>query len=198
MTAEGNCPWKDISRFGKKLIQAGLTSSRFGNISLVQRDKIFITCTGSMLDELDEDAVVAVELGGCCPEDEAASSETCVHRAVYLSTSHRALIHTHSPYAVAASLLDTEELLPLDSEGRIFLGAMPIVLGGMGSDELAEAVSSALRDHKACIARGHGVFAAGGSLREAYAAAAMAEHSAQIGYLVRSCSSGAKSTNQSG
>ena len=171
---------------GQKLINAGLTSSRFGNISLLLNNKIFITCTGSMLDELDENCVVGVELEGCCPEDAIASSETCVHRAVYRFTSHEAIIHTHSLYAVAASLLEAREVLPLDSEGRIFLGPMPIVSGSFGSNELAESVSSALQDHKACIARGHGVFAAGRSLKEAYTAAAMAEHSAQIGYLVKS------------
>ena len=198
MPADGHFPWQEISSLGKKLIQAGLTSSRFGNISLLDGDKILITCTGSMLDELDEDGVVKVDLRGSCPEDAIASSEICVHRAIYQCTSHQAIVHTHSPYAVAASLLEAREVLPLDSEGRIFLGPMPIVLGGMGSNALAAAVSFALRDHKACIARGHGVFAAGGSLREAYAAAAMAEHSAQIGYLVRSCSSGAKRKDQSG
>jgi len=42
--------WQEISRFGKKAVISGLTSSRFGNISLLQGEKIFITCTGSMLD----------------------------------------------------------------------------------------------------------------------------------------------------
>lgn len=186
MPVDGHYPWQEISRLGKKLIQAGLTSSRFGNISLLDGDKIFITCTGSMLDELDEDGVVNVDLRGSCPRDAIASSEICVHRAVYQCTSHQAIVHTHSPYAVAASLLEAREVLPPDSEGRIFLGPMPIVAGGMGSGALAAAVSSALQDHKACIARGHGVFAAGSGLKEAYTAAAMAEHSAQIGYLVKS------------
>ena len=189
MPVDGHSPWQEISSLGKKLIQAGLTSSRFGNISLLQGDEIFITCTGSMLDELDEDGVVKVDLRGSCPEDAIASSEVCVHRAVYQCTSHQAIVHTHSPYAVAASLLEAREVLPLDSEGRIFLGPMPIVAGGMGSNALATAVSSALQDHKACIARGHGVFAAGSGLKEAYTSAAMAEHSAQIGYLVKSYSS---------
>ncbi len=188
MPVGGHYPWQEISRLGKKLIQAGLTSSRFGNISLLDGDQIFITCTGTLLDELDEDGVVKVDLSGSCPEDVIASSEVCVHRAVYQCTSHQAIVHTHSPYAVAASLLEAIEVLPLDSEGRIFLGSMPIVAGGMGSNALAAAVSFALQDHKACIARGHGVFAAGSSLKEAYEAAAMAEHSAQVGYLVKSYS----------
>jgi L-fuculose-phosphate aldolase len=62
---------------------------------------------------------------------------------------------------------------------------MPIVEGQIGTDELAMAASSALQNHRACIARGHGVFAAGNSLNDAYTAACMAEHSAQVRYLVK-------------
>jgi L-fuculose-phosphate aldolase len=183
--------WAEISRFGKKVIDAGLASSRFGNISILKGDEIFITCSGSMLDELDEDGVAQVGLCSCLEGDGRASSETCVHRAVYSATNHRALIHTHSPYAVVESLLEDGEVVPLDGEGMIFLGSVPIVEGGFGSEDLAAAVSSALQNHKACIARGHGVFAAGKSLHDAYTAAAMAEHSAQVRYLVNAYSCGA-------
>jgi L-fuculose-phosphate aldolase len=184
--------WQDISRFGKKTVISGLTSSRFGNISIQQGEKIFITGTGSMLDELDESQVVEVDLGGPCDQDKIASSETCVHRAIYQSTTNKAIIHTHSPYAVALSLLEREEIMPLDSEGMIFLGAMPIVEGHYGTDMLARAASFALQTHKACIARGHGVFAAGKSLSDAYTATCMAEHSAQVRYLVKAHPAGAK------
>lgn len=175
--------WQEIARFGKKVVQTGLTSSRFGNISLRRDDKIFITCTGSMLDELDEAKIVKVGIAGSCPKE--ASSETCVHRAVYQRTSFSAIIHTHSPYAVAVSLIESDTVQPIDSEGLHFLGDMPVVEGIFGSDDLAEMASSAMQTHKACIARGHGVFAAGRSLAEAYTAACMAEHSSQVRYLVK-------------
>jgi L-fuculose-phosphate aldolase len=177
--------WQDLSRFGKKMVQSGLTNSRFGNISILREDRISITSTGSMLDELDETMVVEVDLSYPCNLDRIASSETCVHRAIYQSTTYAAIIHTHSPYAVALSLLEREAVEPMDSEGRLFLGKMPIVEGQIGTDELAMAASSALQNHRACIARGHGVFAAGNSLNDAYTAACMAEHSAQVRYLVK-------------
>lgn len=177
--------WQEIARFGKKIVFAGLTSSRFGNISTLRGDRIFITCTGSMLDELDEAQVVEVDLTGPCPMDRTASSETCVHRAIYQSTSAMAVIHTHSPYAAALSLIEETAIEPIDSEGKHFLGPMPVVEGSFGSNDLAESVSSALRGHIACIARGHGVFAAGRDLAEAYTAACMAEHSSQVKYLVQ-------------
>src|SRR5512147_2125503 len=137
--------WQEIARFGKKVVQTGLTSSRFGNISLRRDDKIFITCTGSMLDELDEAQIVKVGIAGSCPKE--ASSETCVHRAVYQRTSFSAIIHTHSPYAVAMSLIESGTIQPIDSEGSHFLGDMPVVEGSFGSDDLAEMVSSAVQTH---------------------------------------------------
>lgn len=151
----------EISRFGRKVVASGLTSSRFGNISVLLGDRICITRTGSMLDELDESQLVGVGLYGPCEEDALASTETCVHRAIYLARSAKAVIHTHSPYAVALSLIERELVKPRDGEGLQILGSMPIVEAGFGTQELAEKVSYALRSHNACIARGHGVFSAG-------------------------------------
>lgn len=170
-----------MRRLGKKMVASGLTTSRFGNISLRMGDTIAITRTGSMLDELDSSEVVEVGLVGPCPAE--ASSETCVHRAIYRGTSHSCVIHTHSPYAVALSLLE-DRVEPLDSEGIHFLGSLAVVEGDFGTEELAGNVAAALKDHKACIALGHGVFAAGKSLLEAYEAACMAEHSSQVRFLV--------------
>lgn len=174
----------EIARFGKKVIQAGLTSSRFGNISILRGKDIFITHTGTMLDEIYEDQIIDVDLSGPCIKDKIASTEVCVHRAIYNKTSAKAIIHTHSPYSVALSLIE-DEIEPIDSEGRHFLGPIPVVDGGFGTDLLAENASSALMAHKACIARGHGAFAIGESLAEAYTTACMAEHSSQVRYLVK-------------
>lgn len=176
--------WHEIARFGRKVVSSGLTSSRFGNISICQDGRIFITATGSMLDELDSSTVVEVSLENPCEMDKIASIETCVHRAIYLNTGKMAVIHTHSPYAVALSMVEMEKVEPIDSEGVLFLGEVPIIEGKLGTDMLAKAASLALISHMACIARGHGVFAAGGTLMEAYAAACMVEHSSLVRYLV--------------
>jgi L-fuculose-phosphate aldolase len=176
--------WKEIARFGRKVVQAGLTSSRFGNLSVLSGNDILITRTGSMLDDIDKSQIINVDLSGPCSNDRAASTETCVHRAIYNRTSAKAIIHTHSPYAVSLSLVE-EEVEPIDSEGKHFLGPMPVVEGSFGTDALAKSTSAALSMHNACIAKGHGVFAAGKSLVEAYAFACMAEHSSKVRYLVK-------------
>src|SRR5512137_838198 len=124
---------EEISKFGGKTVSSGLTSSRFGNISVLQGNTIVITRTGSMLDELDQNNLIEVTLDGPCPLDEIASTETCVHRAVYQSTSARAVIHTHSPFAVALSLIEENAVEPIDSEGIHFMGPMPVVEADFGS-----------------------------------------------------------------
>jgi L-fuculose-phosphate aldolase len=176
---------QEISRFGNKTVSSGLTSSRFGNISVIRGDAIIITKTGSMLDELDQNNLVEVDLEGPCPLDEMASTETCVHRAIYQSTSALAVIHTHSPFAVALSLIEENVIEPIDSEGLHFMGPMHVVEAGFGSQELATEVSKILGSSQVCIARGHGVFASGQSLVEAYTMACMAEHSSKVRYLVK-------------
>jgi L-fuculose-phosphate aldolase len=177
-------PWQEMAILGKKIVQAGLTTSRFGNMSILFGEKILITKTGSMLDELDENQIIEVDLNGPCPRDEQASTETCVHRAIYGDTTAQAIIHTHSPYAVTLSLLKDRSVEPLDSEGRHFLGTIPIVNGSFGTNELAINVSMVLKASKSCIARGHGVFALGKDLKEAFEVVSMVEHSAKVKYLV--------------
>ncbi|MGC9514524.1 aldolase [Methanocrinis sp.] len=177
-------PREEISKFGRKLVASGLTYAHFGNISILSDEKILITSAGSMLDEIGEDQVIEVAREGTCPEDDLASCETVVHRAIYEKTRSRAVIHTHSPYAVATSILEEGPLEPMEGEGARFLGAVPIVEGDMGSQRLAKSASNALKESRACIVRGHGVFAVGATLEEAYIVACMVEHSAMIRRLV--------------
>ncbi len=176
--------WQDISRIGKKLVQSGLVESHFGNISVRMGDKMLITRSGSSLDELTSEKVVEVEVRSSCALDVIASSETVVHRAIYNSTPAFAIVHAHCPYAVTMSLLQAEGYItPLDSEGKYFLGDIPIVHGDIGSGELADALAVTLSAHKAAIVHGHGTFAIGRVLEEAYVFTTQVEHSCRIKYL---------------
>lgn len=177
-------PKIEISKFGRKLVASGLAYAHFGNVSLLLDENILITSTGSMLDEITDDQVVEVTREGPCSEDVLASCETVVHRAIYEKTKAGAVVHTHSPYAVATSILEEGPFEPMDGEGARFLGAVPIIEGEMGSPGLARNASNALKGSRACIVRGHGVFAIGETLEEAYIVACMVEHSAMIRRLV--------------
>jgi len=175
--------WQEISKFGKKLVNFGLAGAHFGNISVRTGDKILITRSGSMLDELNENEVVEVNLDSASPMVSGASVETTVHRAIYQKTPALAVIHAHSTFAIVQSMLSKSNLLiPEDCESKYFLGEIPIIAGEPGSDKLAENAAKALRNHKGVIVKGHGTFAIGKNLGEAYAVASSIEQVCRIKY----------------
>jgi len=159
-------------------------SSHFCNISFRIGDDMFITRSGSMLDELSKDDVIKVPVHKESTLDLVTSSETIAHREIYKKTSALAIMHGHSPFAVVLSLIEKDKVIPIDSEGQYFLHDIPIVKGGVGSNELAENLSNALCERKGAIVYSHGVFATGKILEEAFIVVSMVEHSCQMKYLV--------------
>lgn len=166
----------EFERIGKRLFAEHLVGGNFGNISVRKGDDgFYIKRTGAYLDVATEP--VFVPLTGEVPP--GASSEYRVHREVYRKTPHRAIVHAHPPAAVALSLV-RDEILPEDSEGFMFCPVIPVVSGEPGSQEIADAVSDVLVSLKLVIARGHGTFAAGKTLDEAYLYTSLAEHACRV------------------
>jgi L-fuculose-phosphate aldolase len=167
---------REFERIGKRLFAEHLVGGNFGNISVRKGNEgFYIKQTGSYLDEVDK--LVFVPLQGDVPE--TASSEYRVHREVYRKTNHEAIVHAHPPCAVAASLV-MDAIVPEDSEGVMFCPKIPVVRGAPGSQEIADAVANVLSSSKLVIARGHGTFAAGKTLDEAYVYTSLAEHSCRV------------------
>jgi L-fuculose-phosphate aldolase len=166
----------EFERIGKRLFAEHLVGGNFGNISVREGDDgFYIKRTGAYLDVVSEP--VFVPLAGEVPSD--ASSEYRVHREVYRKTPHRAIVHAHPPAAVALSLV-RDEVRPEDSEGIMFCPIIPVVSGEPGSQRIADTVSDALVSSKLVIARGHGTFAAGKTLDEAYLYTSLAEHACRV------------------
>jgi L-fuculose-phosphate aldolase len=166
----------EFERIGKRLFAEHLVGGNFGNISIRNEDAGFlIKHTGAYLDVAGE--LVFVPFEGNVPKE--ASSEYRVHREVYRKTSYRAIVHAHPPAAIAASLV-LDRIVPEDSEGLMFCPVIPVVTGAPGSQELADNVASALTSSPLAIVRGHGSFAAGKSLDEAYLYTSLAEHSCRV------------------
>ena len=166
----------EFERIGKRLFAEHLVGGNFGNISIKKgNDGFFIKPTGAYLDVATE--LVFVPLEGEVPE--TASSEYRVHREVYRKTNHAAIVHAHPPFAVAASL-GMDVIVPEDSEGEMFCPEIPVIQGAPGSQEIADAVVHVLSRSNLVIARGHGTFAAGKTLDEAYVYTSLAEHSCRV------------------
>ena len=172
----------DFERIGKRLFTEHLVGGNFGNMSVkADSDSYYITRTGSYLDA-DPCQVVLMPLNG--RQTPGASSEWRVHTAVYNSSEHQAIVHAHPQFAVAMSLLE-DEIIPVDSEGKLLAQRIEIVDGPCGSQGLADSVAAGLAHSKIVIARGHGTFAAGKNLDEAYLYTSLAEHCCKVLWLMR-------------
>jgi L-fuculose-phosphate aldolase len=79
-----------------------------------------------------------------------------------------------------------DKIIPEDSEGEMLCPEIPVVQGAPGSQEIAENVARSLVSSRLVIARGHGTFAAGKTLDEAFVYTSLAEHSCRILFLKRS------------
>lgn len=178
---------EEFQRIGKYLFQEGLIDSHGGNLSVREGDKIFITHRDAMLGELKEGDIVEVglESGG---DEESASRELSTHRAVYRGTRAGAIVHAHPPYAVAVSISDNK-IIPQDAEGLHLFKSAAIVRArqAIGSEEVARLLPTFLQGGSViAVVKGHGSFAIGKDLEEAYKYTSSLENSCCILVALRS------------
>ena len=143
-------------------------------------DAIFITRRGSMLGHLGDGDVIETR-AEACELDEHCSRELVVHRQIYQETDARAIVHAHPTHTIFRSLV-SDEIVPLDSEAKYVLGAVPVLAPSetIASPEAAEMLGETLKDHQVAILRSHGPFAKGQSLEEAFYAVSALEISCHI------------------
>ncbi|HRS54113.1 MAG TPA: class II aldolase/adducin family protein [Bacteroidales bacterium] len=173
-----------FNRIGKDLSLRKLISSHAGNISIRDGNKIIIKKRASMLGWLTPDDLIECSLDEEDASSLLSSTETIVHRSIYLKTDALAVIHAHSPYCIALSLLE-DEIKCIDAEGAILLKKIPVIELNIptGASEAADKVPPILANHPVVVIRSHGIFAKGISLEDALQYVTAAEHSAMILYL---------------
>ncbi len=173
--------YEQFRDLGRDLFLAGLITSHGGNMSVRLGDRLVITRRGAMLGRLQPGDLIETGLDRDDAMVTLASSELVVHRAIYHATSALAVVHTHPICATALSLVE-DAVVPVDSEGSYLLHRVPVVAAAqtVGSREVAEVLPPALRNHRIALLRGHGAFAVGELLEEAYMVSSTLEASARI------------------
>jgi len=140
---------------GKAMVGAGLVDSFFGNISLRQGKHIFISQTGSSLDELQGN-IDRVEMDGSSTCEITSSSELCAHMRIYELTGSRVILHGHPRFSVIMSMQGG----PLSFGDTRYVGGIPIVAGevGAGTRGLMHTLPEAMQKSLAALVSGHGAF----------------------------------------
>ncbi|MDF2444387.1 MAG: 3-dehydro-4-phosphotetronate decarboxylase [Subtercola sp.] len=175
---------------GRQLAALGLSPGASGNISVRRGSEILMTPTGTSLGALD-----GIELAVLDPVDGhrsggRPSKEFPLHRAFYAKDPGlTAVVHLHSPYAMAASCLapwsERSAIPPLSPYFVMRVGQTPLIPyappGDPALGDLLEAVPFAFT---AALLRNHGQIVAAGTLALAVDAAIELEEACRLMVLV--------------
>lgn len=166
---------------GEDLYTAQMISSHGGNLSVRLGDRIVIKRRGAQLGRLKPGDLIETRLDKNDSGVVLASTELIVHRAIYQQTPALAVVHCHPRTAVAFSF-SRDELVPIDNEASYLLKKIPVVWEefASGTPAMANTVAGALKNYKIIMLRGHGSFAIGSTLEEAFHWSSTLEESAQM------------------
>lgn len=178
-------PRTQLARYYRLLRRHGYNDSHSGNGSVRDGDTVWLTPTGASGDRIAADDMIAA---GVDAEPPAGTSlDAALHLAVYRATPEAgALLHSHGPYTIALSLAGAD-FEPVDFEGHYLFPRVPVLDIGYGEHVTTapQRVADTLREQPIAILRGHGLYARGRNLDEAYRWNCQVEASARIAWLAR-------------
>lgn len=158
----------------------------WGNVSMRVGDKILLTPSRVSYEQMKPDDIVVIDLAGNKVEGERnPTSEKEVHRKIYEARSDvHAVIHAHTKSAMAASVLEIDEVpCVVEEMSQLLGGSIPITEQYVKAEDHAQlgaVAASALKDRKAVILRNHGPVACGATLEEALLAVRVQEKACQL------------------
>ena len=176
---------KEILAVGCTLLDKGLVSGTWGNIScrIPGEQFIAVTPSGKNYRELSPRDITVITMDGAIVSGSfKPSSELPLHLAIYKArTEIKAIVHTHSVFASACAV--ARKSIPPVIEDLIQLagGSIDVAAYALpGTAQLAENVVAALSNKNAVLMANHGVVGCGQSLMEAMLACELVEKAAQI------------------
>jgi ribulose-5-phosphate 4-epimerase/fuculose-1-phosphate aldolase len=181
----------EIVDVGKSLFDRGLTAGSTGNIIVRLTDgRMLMTPTNASLGSLDPRRLSLFSAEGVHESGDRPTKEAFLHQCMYCKDGRRAVVHLHSTYSVAVSVLkkvDDRDVLPaLTAYYVMRVGALPLVpYFPPGDQALAAAVGAAAEDHHAVLMANHGPVVAGKSLRDAQYATEELEETAKLFMLLQ-------------
>ncbi len=174
---------ESLIHYGRRLNADGLAVGPAGNLSVRLGDVVAVTPSQVRYDKITPDSICFLTIDGTQVGGQGrASSETPMHLSIYRDTNATAIVHTHSPRAVAVSTVVDE--LPAVHYCVLRAGGGPTIRVApyerFGSEALARVAMTGLTDRTAVILQNHGAIAYGADIAEAYERAQLVEMLADV------------------
>jgi len=185
----------DIARMARQLDRDELVRASMGAIAMLHPESpevLISTKHSAMLPRMNEKDICAGKLGGRAPRgapEDWRVLEVLLASASLVTGGPAAVIHAHGPYTTAVSCeQDLVLMQPIDEIGKEQIGKIIIVdPDSENPEEFLRQVAEALQQGgmRCVVVRGKGSYAVGADLDQAWANAAMLEHSMKIVMLAR-------------
>ena len=185
----------DFVRLGKQLDRDHLVRATMGSLAMIhpERPDVMIATKHMVtLPRMNERSLCAAPLGSTSPRGAPTDwhvLEVVLASVAMVTGGPAAVIHMHGPHTTAASCeQDLVLLTPIDELGKQHIGKIIIVDPDPDHPEdylrqVAEALNQG--GMRCVVVRGNGAYAVGADFDQAWANAAMLEHSMQIHMLAR-------------
>lgn len=181
---------QEIVKYGKKLIQSGLTKGTGGNLSIYNRQEELMAISPYDMSyyEVQAENVIVMDLKGNQVEGEGKPCEAYeMHKIFYEKRRDiNAIVHVHSVYATTLSCLNWE--LPPIHYLVAYAGknVRTSRYASLGTLKLAENAFEAMKDRRAAFLANHGLLTGGLSLSNAFSIAEEIEFCSEIYYRTKS------------
>jgi ribulose-5-phosphate 4-epimerase/fuculose-1-phosphate aldolase len=195
---------EQLCEFGRSLYTRGLTHGSTGNLSVRLPDgNLLITPTGSSLGRMTPETLSVVTQKGELVSGPQPTKEVPLHQALYSTRGDKAgaVVHLHSCYATALSLLPTDnerDWLPhLTPYGIMQLGQVRLLPYFIpGSPEIGSAIKGLAGKHSAIMLANHGPVVSAKTLEAAVYASEELEATSKLAYLTRALEPNALTAEQ--
>lgn len=158
---------------GRALVDAGLSPGSSGNVSLRDGDRILMSGTGTRLGDLSPGGIAVLDSSGAHIGGPRPSKEVSLHLALYAKNpGHLAVVHVHSPYAVAVSCLapwsDHSAVPPLTPYALMRYGQAPLLpFAAPGDPAMGALISDSPHPFRAALLSNHGAVVSGENIDRA-------------------------------
>jgi len=195
---------EQLCEFGRSLYTRGLTHGSTGNLSVRLPDgNLLVTPTGSSLGRITPESLSVVTPKGKLVSGPMPTKEVPLHQALYSTRGDKAgaVVHLHSCYATALSLLPTDNerdwLPPLTPYGIMQLGQVRLLPYFIpGSPEIGSAIEGLAGKHSAIMLANHGPVVSAKTLEAAVYASEELEATSKLAYLTRALEPNALTAEQ--
>jgi ribulose-5-phosphate 4-epimerase/fuculose-1-phosphate aldolase len=174
---------------GRALVDAGLSPGSSGNLSARDGDRMLMTATGTRLGHLTAADLAVLDLGGRHLAGPKPSKEVSLHAALYAKNAdHLAVVHVHSPSAVALSCLAPwsaqSAVPPLTPYSLMRVGQVPLLgFVAPGDPAMGALITDSPHPFRAALLANHGAVVSGETVDAAVASAIELEEACRIALL---------------